>query len=133
MGDTYDGQIYSDDDDDDNEGLMIDIGRIVLDAADRQRILDDDSIASMKSTAEALMSTPTGWGNSADSPLKDTSMKDADTASTSTPSTLSTQTKEFDVDKLTQDELEIFMTKAAAKLKTKTSQNATPSSEVGEG
>lgn len=131
MGDTYDGEIFSDDEDDDNEGLMIDIGRIILDATDRQRILDDDSIASMKSTAEALMSTPKGWGDSDNSSPTDTPMKNTDTASTATPSTLSTQTREFDVDKMTKAELEVFMTKAAAKLKTTT--NANPLKEVGEG
>ena len=78
----------------------------------------------MKSTAEALMKTPHGWqdpepATTNDTTMKNSDMKEAETVSTSTPSTLSTQ--EFDINKMTQDELENFMRQAAEHLK-----NATP-------
>ena len=109
-------------DDEDGNGLIIDIGLIILDATDRQRIMDDESIASMKSTAEALMKTPLGWKDTApatETTTKAADMKETETVSTATPSTISTH--EFDIEKMTQDDLEKFMQQAAAKLK-----NATP-------
>ena len=103
---------------------MIDIGQIVIDATDRQRILDDESIASMKSSAEAIMHTPKGWNSTPDEP-----MKDADPPPPATPSTLSSQ--EFDVNQMTQTELEKFMKLASEKLKNAT--NVTSTMEGGAG
>jgi hypothetical protein len=127
MGDVDNRQVCSDDEDDDNQGLVIDIGRIVLDAVDQKRIMDNNSIASMKSTAEARMCTPKGWE---DLESKDMIMKHGETASTTTPSTLYTQ--EFDVDNMSKDDLEKFVQKTAAKLKAKTN-SATPMLDVGVG
>ena len=117
------------DEDDDEDGLVIDIGLIVLDAKNnRQRILDDESVASMKSTAEAMMRTPRGWAGSEDNEVKDASMKEAETVSTSTPSTLSTQG--FNVNAMTQEDLEKFMQQAAEKLKL--TKIASPRADTGE-
>lgn len=113
---------FNDEEDEDN-GLVIDIGLIVIDATDRQRILDDESIASMKSSAEALWNAPKGWN-----PSPDEVMKDAEKPPPATPSTLSSQ--DFDVNQMTQTELEKFMKLAAEKLK---SANVTPTTEGGVG
>jgi hypothetical protein len=82
--------------------------------------MDDESIASMKLTAEALMKVPLGWKDSDPvTPAKDADMKETETVSTATPSTLSTH--EFDIETMPQNDLEKFMRQAAEKLK-----NATP-------
>jgi hypothetical protein len=115
-GDVYYGDL-SDEEDDENFGLTIDIGNIVLDSKDeRQRILDDASVASMKSTAEALRATPQGWTEEQDdTPQKtDITMKEAETDATSS---LSTTVAGFDVDKMNPKDLELFMKQAAEKLK----------------
>jgi hypothetical protein len=115
-GDVYYGEL-SDDDDDDNMGHTLDIGNIILDSRDnRQRILDDASVASMKSTAEALRATPRGWADEQDdTPQKaDITMKDTETDATSS---LSTTVAGFDVDKMTPNDLELFMKQASEKLK----------------
>jgi hypothetical protein len=64
VGDNVDlGDITDEEDEDD--GLVIDIRLIILNAKNnRQRILDDKSVASMKSTAEAMMLTPRGLADS---------------------------------------------------------------------
>jgi hypothetical protein len=78
--------------------------------------MDDDSIASMKSTAEALMKVPLRWKDPDPvTPAKDADMKETETVSTATPSTLSTHG--FDVETMTQDDLEKSMQQAAEKLK----------------
>ena len=104
-------------DDEDDDGLIIDIGLIILDVKNnQQRILDDESVASMKSTAEAKMQTPRGWADDKDEEAtKNSTTKEAETVSTSTPSTLSTQG--FNVNAMTQEDLEKFMQQAAEKLK----------------
>mgnify|MGYP000344040810 CR=1 FL=1 len=78
MGEHIDLGDLSDEDDDD-DGLVIDIGLIILDAKNnRQRILDDESVASMKSTAEATMQTPRGWADSDEEDMaKDVPMKES--------------------------------------------------------
>ena len=129
VGDHVDlGDITDEDDEDD--GLVIDIGLIVLDAKNnRQRILDDESVASMKSTAEAKMRTPRGWADDEeDETSKDVTMKESETVSTSTPSTLSTQG--FNVNTMTNEDLETFMRQASEKLKT--TKIASPNSDTGE-
>jgi hypothetical protein len=113
---------FSDDEEDDDNGLAIDIGKIVIDATDRQRILDDDSIATMKSSAEAMMHSPKGWNSSTDE-----LMKDADKPPPATPSTLSSQ--DFNVNQMTHTELEKFMKQAADKLKL--TQIASPRADNG--
>jgi hypothetical protein len=113
---------FSDDEEDDDNGLAIDIGKIVIDATDRQRILDDDSIATMKSSAEAMMYSPKGWNSSTDE-----LMKEADKPPPATPSTLSSQ--DFDVNQMTHTELEKFMKQAADKLKL--TQIASPRADNG--
>ena len=107
----------SNDDEDENFGHTIDTGNIILDSKDeRQRILDDASVASMKSTAEGLRANPRGWTDKQDeSPQKtDITMKDAETDATSS---LSTTVAGFDVDKMNPKDLELFMKQAAEKLK----------------
>jgi hypothetical protein len=125
VGDHVDLDDLTDDEDDD--GLVIDIGLIILDAKNnRQRILDDESVASMKSTAEATMQTPRGWDSDEEDTAKDVIMKESETVSTGTPSTLSTQG--FNVNAMTQDDLEKFMKQAAEKLKT---SNAASTAKAG--
>ena len=82
------GDLHLDDmsDEDNENGLVIDIGLIIIDTTDCKRIMDDESIASMKSTAEALMKVPFGWkepepATTADT-TKDAKMKEAETVST---------------------------------------------------
>ena len=57
----YAGEISNDDKGD--SAYIIDIGNIELNPVNRQRILDDESVGTMKSTAEARMSTPKGWND----------------------------------------------------------------------
>ena len=111
MGDDYNGEI-SDDEEGDNE-YIIDIGHIILDATDRQRILDDESVGTMKSTAEALMQTPPGWEDDEDLPGKDARMKDVG-GSTSTPSTLTSSN--LSVENMTPQQLQALVKQASDKL-----------------
>jgi hypothetical protein len=114
MGEEYNGEI-SDDDDGDN-AYVIDIGHIVLDSTDRQRILDDESVGTMKSTAEAIMQTPPGWeDDDDDSSVKDMTMKKGD-GSTSTPSTLTSST--LSVENMTPQQLQALVKQASDKLNT---------------
>jgi hypothetical protein len=99
----YTGDISDDEDEDEEQGHVILIGDIVLDATDRHRILDDESVATMKSTAEALSRSPKGWTEDPDD-------------KTGTLSTLSTTTKEANIDSMSPQQLQDLMTKASRKL-----------------
>jgi hypothetical protein len=125
----YTGDLSDDDDDDEDQGHVIDIGNIILDGTDRQRILDDESVATMKSTAEAKRAMPRGWmdeddegddmaNTTKDKPLDETTL-----------STLSTTTKTANVDEMNPQELQALMEKATHKLAQLTT--ATPTKEDG--
>jgi hypothetical protein len=135
MGDDFEDDLSEDDNE--GAGVFIDIGNIVIDATDRTRILDDESVATMKSSAEALRKIPTGWESEEEKSVQDMKetpeiSKEPSTPSTfkepSTPSTLSTTPSAFDVERMSHDQLERFMSQAAAKLKSTT---AAPSKEDG--
>ena len=111
MGEEYNGEI-SDEEDGDN-AYVIDIGHIILDATDRQRILDDESVATMKSMAKAMMQTPQGWEDDDNSPVKDMTMKEVG-GSTSTPSTLTSST--LSVENMTPQQLQELVKQASEKL-----------------
>ena len=99
----------------------------------------------MKSTAEAKMRNPEGW-DSADKE-KEAQVNDKDTVMTdkepSTPSTLSSTTPAFDVERMSHEQLEKFMKQASEKLQgtsittpttaenSETIATATPSKEDG--
>jgi glutaredoxin len=102
-------------------GVFIDFGSIVIDAVDRHRILDDESVASMKSTAEAKMRNPEGWDSTdTDNDKKEAPDEDKDTIMTdkapSPPSTLSSTTQVIHVEKMSQEQLEKFMKQASERL-----------------
>jgi hypothetical protein len=113
MGDEYNGEIS---DDESETTYIIDIGNIILNAKDQNRILDDGSVGTMKSTAEALMKTPRGWEDDSDFPGNetDTTMKEDDIG---TPSSTITSTNELSVEQMTPQQLEELVSKASEQLK----------------
>jgi hypothetical protein len=113
MGDEYNGDIS---DDESETAYIIDIGNIILNAKDQNRILDNGSVGTMKSTAEALMKTPQGWEDDNDFPENetDTTMKEDDI---STPASTLTSTNELSVEQMTPQELEELVSKALEQLK----------------
>jgi hypothetical protein len=117
-GDEYNGEIS---DEESENAYFIDIGHIILDATDRGRILDDESVETMKSTAEALRKTPQGWEDDKATPSKDTVMKETDTEGTT--STLTSTTKELSVEDMTPKQLEDLVHKASVRLKETTEKS----------
>jgi hypothetical protein len=105
----YNGEFSDDDDNEEGNAHVIDIGAIVLDAKDeRHRILDDASVASMKSSAEAKRTKPTGWDDE-DEMEVDKGAK--------TPSTLSSTMAGTTIEDMNPKEIEELMEKATEKLK----------------
>ena len=123
---------FSDDEEEEegNSGFVINIGNIVLQADnDRQRILDDESVGTMRSSAEAWKSTPAGWNDDDSSEMA----VDVTKESLSTQSTLTSTTRgqNPNYDTMTPQQMRDAMTKLTKKLKT--IETASPSKEDSGG
>jgi hypothetical protein len=123
---------FSDDEEEEegNSGFVINIGNIVLQADDdRQRILDDESVGTMRSSAEAWKSTPAGWNDDDSSEMA----VDVTKESLSTQSTLTSTTRgqNPNYDTMTPQQMRDAMTKLTEKLKT--IETASPSKEDSGG